>query len=79
MCNCIDELEKKVAEHLTEKKTYKKPITKVEMLGKRFTLGEGVSIKTKNDFEVTLEGQKKKVKVPVFHSFCPFCGEKKAA
>jgi len=76
MCNCIDELEKKIANHLTEKKAYRKPIKKVEMLGKGFTIGEGVSLRTKTDFEVTLEGQKKKDNVPVFHSYCPFCGEK---
>ncbi len=79
MCNCIDELEKKVAEHLTEKKAYKKPIKKVELTGKGFTLGKNISVRTKTDFEVTLEGQKKKHKVPVFHSFCPFCGEAKKA
>ena len=77
MCNCIKDLEKKIANHLTEKKAYRKPIKKVELKGKCFTLGgSDVSLQTRTDFEVTLEGQKKKNIVPVFHSFCPFCGVK---
>jgi hypothetical protein len=79
MCTCIEDLEKKLAEHLTEKKAYKKPIAKVEMMGRAFILTGEVGTRTKTDFEVTLEGQKKKDRVPVFHKFCPFCGEKKAA
>lgn len=80
MCDCIDELEKKMAEHLTETKAYKKPIKKVELKGKGFTLGgNSVSVRTKTDFEVTLDGQKKKDTVPVLHSYCPFCGEKRQA
>ena len=75
MCNCIKELEQRIAEHLTEKISYKKPIQKVEILGKGFTLGDSVSVRTKTEFQVTLEGQKKKDKIVVFHSFCPFCGE----
>ena len=77
MCNCIEEIEEKVKKHLTEIGKYKKPITKVEACGKGFSVDDHFQNVIWHDFEITLEGQKKKPTIPVKHSYCPFCGEKK--
>lgn len=77
MCNCIKELEEKILNHVTENKLYKKPVKKVKMKGQIFSLGDSLTIKTTSDFEIKLEGQKKKPSMSVAHAFCAFCGERK--
>ena len=76
MCNCIKEIEVRVLNHLRNKNEYKKPIESVRMEGMGFLMGDSISMNTKTNFIITLTGQKKKHTVPVFHSYCPFCGEK---
>lgn len=79
MCDCVKELEEKIKDHVTKNKIYKKPVKQVRMKDEIYSLTEGLSTKTVSNFEIELEGQKKKQMMPVAHSYCPFCGEKKAA
>ena len=76
MCNCQSELEALVLEKVNADKRYKKPAIKVTMQGISYVMGGGtVTTQTNTQFEVELEGQKKKPHVPIMHSYCAFCGE----
>ena len=78
MCDCVEELEEKIKAFATEQKQFKKPIKEVKLKGCIFTMvGNMMTTKTSSTFSIELEGQKKKVDMPVVQSFCPFCGEKK--
>lgn len=76
MCDCIEDLQQKIKDHCTKNKTYKKPIKRVKIEDKILILGDKLQLKTVSNFEIELEGQKKKPLMPVTHSYCPFCGEK---
>ena len=77
MCNCVEEIEEKVLARKAEDPRIKKPIERVRMRDQAIRLGTaGTGVDTFSIFELTLEGQKKKVPVTVIHSHCPFCGEK---
>lgn len=79
MCDCIEKIEKNIKVAATENRAYKKNIKKVSIKGKVFGIGETVKLITVSEFEVELEGQKKKEIVKVAHSYCPFCGEETEA
>lgn len=41
-----------------------------------FVAREMLSGKTYSTLTVRLSGKKKEIEVPIFHSFCPWCGER---
>ncbi len=76
-CTCISDLEKKLLEQCAKNGGYKKSIKSVRMLGTAITFGGNeAKIRTCNQFEIELDGQKKKKLISMFHTFCPFCGTK---
>lgn len=78
MCNCISELEENLKALAEEKGMYKKPIKSVSMAGKTLSIGGNqLNSVVVHDFEIELEGQKKRKTIKIKHSHCPFCGEKK--
>ena len=76
MCDCIDKLEEKVKEHVVENKQFRKQVVSVSMRGKIISLSDGFKERLSSDFEIELEGQKKREAMPVTWSYCAFCGEK---
>lgn len=77
MCDCITEIEKTALDDMQEKKRYKKPVAAVRMEGVVFPItGDKMTTRTCNVLEVELEGQKKRQEVSMFHTYCPFCGQK---
>ena len=76
MCNCVKEIEEKTFEKYQKKNPFRRPVKRVELKGVAFLFGENVKMKTVNELEIELEGQKRTKSVSVVHSFCPFCGEK---
>lgn len=76
-CNCIQEVEKMATEHLHENGKFKKPVKRVKLSGIGFTPNNGiVGTRTYSNLEIELEGQKKKITMPLFHNYCPYCGKK---
>jgi hypothetical protein len=79
MCDCVKRIEEKTKESFTESKRFKKPVVRVQLDGVAFPRGTGaLGMRTYNDLLVYLEGQKKKERVAMLHTFCPFCGVKYA-
>ena len=76
MCECIKTIEQKVFDHIKDDLNYKKPVISVRMKGKMLSLKSQLSLKITSDFEIELEGQKKKPTIPVTWSYCAWCGEK---
>jgi hypothetical protein len=77
MCDCITEIEKKALTTLREQQKTKKPVASVRMRGVAFPMvGNKLTTRTCNMLEVELVGQKRSLEMSMFHSFCPFCGEK---
>lgn len=76
-CNCITEVTEKIKQDLQENPRYKKPVKKIEIIGVGFSLSNagGVESRLFNPIEVELEGQKKRERLSLFHSYCPFCGK----
>lgn len=73
-CTCITDLEKTVAETMTEQ--IGAPATaKCESIG--FTFGKAIGIVHLTNFKVTAEkkGWARGKSVPMHASFCPFCGK----
>lgn len=77
-CNCINEVTKKLEDDFKNRPRYKKPVKALEIVDVTFTLDKNMkfSQRTYSRIEIELEGQKKKTTMSLFHSFCPFCGEK---
>lgn len=77
-CNCISDIERRVKEHVIKNGKMKKPVNDVRMQGVVIgvTDGNDMYTRTANTMEITLEGQKKKETMSMFHSYCPFCGVK---
>lgn len=77
MCECVKEIEAKVLENVRTTPRHKKPVQGVSLKGVGFPIVEGkILMRTCNDIELTLEGQKKVERMSVFHTYCPFCGAK---
>ncbi len=70
MCNCIQELQKKVIG--TDWKG--KKIVSAKFLSMAF-MGPTFSSKSTSELEATVDGMKKPQIIPIVHSFCPFCGK----
>ena len=69
----MSEIENKAFEDLQNFPRFKKPVESVKLKGVGFPIVAGVlSTRTLNALEVSLEGQKKKAEISIFHSFCPF-------
>jgi hypothetical protein len=77
-CDCITKLERDAAEKLRKDGKFKKPVIQVRLrcVGTQITKEMSLRLRTFNEFEISLEGQKKPVFMNMFHSFCPFCGTK---
>ena len=77
MCTCVKDLEEKAHESFRATSRFKKPVIRVQMGGISFPLVDGkLLMRTTNELQVTLEGQKKVETVSMMHSYCPFCGTK---
>jgi len=75
MCDCIKEIPSKIKEAHPEWKGRK--VQKVQMANVTFPLDRNkISMITNQELELSLEGRKSVDRVPLAHSFCPFCGEK---
>ena len=74
MCNCISE----VKEKMPKEDSKGRRIEKVEFMSVSFIMeGKGkIAMKTHSDVEVTVEGIKKPITIPIIHNYCPFCGVK---
>lgn len=77
MCECVKLLEAEVSANINAIARYKKPVQSVSLSGVGFPIVDGrLLMRTCSDIEVTLDGQKKVERVTIFHSYCPFCGQK---
>ena len=74
-CNCLTQIEEKMLNKFYEDNRYKKPVLKVE-IEKGLIFGKELTTRTYCSVEIELEGQKKKVKQNLMHTYCPFCGVK---
>lgn len=72
MCNCIDEITKKLREHYDGK--FKKPIESL-MLQTAISFDRGC-LTTYSEIKIALVGQKKEETEILAHTYCPFCGVK---
>ncbi len=72
MCNCIDEMTKKLREHYDGK--FKKPIKTITLQTCLNFKSGGVD--TYSEVKIALVGQKKEETAILAHTFCPFCGVK---
>jgi len=72
MCNCIEELTKKLREHYDGK--FKKPIASL-MLQTCISFDRGC-LATYSEVKIALVGQQKEETAILAHAFCPFCGVK---
>lgn len=80
MCNCVKQIEDRALEKLKSDTRFKKPVKGVKLLGRTLQIDGGtLRSRTTNTLSIELEGQKKRVEMPVAHSYCPFCGEKAEA
>lgn len=70
MCNCIQETEKKTTELLI-KKNPDKQVLNVELVEIGFSFKGS---QTYNTIKYTLNNKKKSINI--YHTYCPFCGEK---
>ncbi|NOR69999.1 MAG: hypothetical protein GQ532_09965 [Methylomarinum sp.] len=76
-CNCISEVTARLKSHLVENPQFKKPVVDVQLSEVAMLFGKGdLKSCTYTTLLITLEGQKKKNKTDILHSFCPFCGVK---
>jgi NMD protein affecting ribosome stability and mRNA decay len=79
-CNCIQEVENKALEIYKNKNRYKKPVVSAEFADIALVFGKQnrteLITKTVSHIELTLEGQKKKERVNIIHTFCPMCGKR---
>ena len=76
MCVCVRDIENKAKETFSDGR-FKRAVLSVRMDGVVFPIHHNdVGMKTSNQLEVTLSGQKKRPTVTMMHSYCPFCGEK---
>ena len=76
MCDCISKVEQNLLTRLQDDKTFKKPVKAVKLKGVIFPITkDGLSRRSSSEVEIELEGQKRKNKVSLAHSFCPFCGK----
>lgn len=75
MCNCIDEMTKKLRDHCDGK--FKKPIESV-ILQTCINFERGC-LDTYTEVKIALVGQKKEETTILAHTYCPFCGEQKRA
>lgn len=74
MCDCLYEIPKKIHDKFP---TYNnKNVEEVEVHHVWLFSDSGMRKGTATDFELSLEGQKKKHSITVNHTFCPFCGKK---
>ncbi len=74
-CGCLKEIEIKVMESLQKKSSYKKPVKKVRLLGTVMAISNNtLHIRSCNQAEIELVGQKKLELTNIVHRFCPFCG-----
>lgn len=77
MCDCVNDIEARLLENVKASGRHKKPVLSVSLKGVGFPIVRGeLQVRTCSTIEVTLDGQKKKDEVSLFHVFCPFCGEK---
>lgn len=77
MCNCVKDIEVRMLENFKSSDRYKKPVQAVSINDVGFPIVDGkLLMLTCSTLEVTIDGQKKKEKVNMFHSYCPFCGLK---
>jgi hypothetical protein len=73
----VKDIEEKALDSFRATSRFKKPVTRVRMGGISFPMVDGeLLMRTANELQVTLEGQKKVESVSMMHSYCPFCGEK---
>lgn len=77
-CGCVTRIENDVKAKLTEQGRFKKPIKEVEMQGVAMVITKDLGLQsiTANEIYIELDGQKKKEKMRMVHSYCPFCGTK---
>lgn len=72
MCNCIDEMTKRLREHYDGK--FKKPVESIQLQTcLNFSRG---GEDTYTEVKIALVGQKKEETAILAHTYCPFCGEK---
>lgn len=76
-CNCLTEVKDKVTEKIKEPGCFKKPVLYTELTGIALAIsGNTMITRTCSVMEITLEGQKKKERMNIVHTYCPFCGVK---
>lgn len=69
MCNCIKNLQK----DLVGKIVNRKKVVSAKLVSQYIIIGEEKIIP---EIELELEGQKKKIKKPIYLKYCPLCGKK---
>jgi hypothetical protein len=76
-CNCLTDLKGKLLDHLKQPGRFKKPVKDIEIMGVTLQVTDtNLVTRTYTEVAVELEGQKKRDRSPLMHTFCPFCGKK---
>ncbi len=83
MCNCISEIETMVLERMKDQKQKFGTVNKASFKHQGFNFKDG-STSLYNDIEYEMTNRKKdgstgatrNYTVAIYHSYCPFCGEK---
>jgi hypothetical protein len=70
-CDCIKRIEDKVLNHVKEQGKQAESAS-MQNLAFMFSSSE---TKTHQEIEVTINGKKKKEKINIIHTYCPFCGK----
>lgn len=85
-CNCIEETEKRLAEHVPTTLTGNQKLVKQPKIETIMAITDGMNLKSKTASEITYEieqtsknGNVRKIKKATYlcHSHCPWCGVEK--
>jgi hypothetical protein len=74
-CNCITDIKNQLLDIKVGPRE-KKAISASILSGAIMRVNNRMELVTTSEFELTLDGQKKKEIQNIVHSFCPFCGIK---
>lgn len=80
MCDCLNNVEADFLDQANSQMVFGRVVEKAALRGVSLVFdGAGRSaMKTYNEVVVRIEGKKKAKTAILFHSYCPFCGEKNA-